>query len=298
MGRIVTCRLPVDLHQSLAPLVAATHDPTIRLAADELWWARHTPDGPATLHVRRHGDRFAAQAFGPGASWALEQTPALLGAHDDLSAFTADGHPRVARAHHRRPGLRIVRTGQVWDLLVQTVLAQRVTGREAARSWVRLVRRFGSPAPGPGGLWLPPTPQAVSQIPHWDWHLLGVDRARAQAIALAGRRIARLEEAVRMPPDGAQSRLCALPGVGPWTAALVLRMAAGHADAVEVGDFHVAHHVGWNLAGEPRADDTRMLELLAPFSGHRGRVVRLLLAEGQRAPAFGPRQRIVAVDRL
>jgi hypothetical protein len=32
-----------------------------------------------------------------------------------------------------------------------------------------------------------------------------------------------------------------------------------------------------------------MLELLAPWAGHRARVVRLLEASGIRAPRYGPR---------
>jgi hypothetical protein len=40
-----------------------------------------------------------------------------------------------------------------------------------------------------------------------------------------------------------------------------------------------------------------MLELLKPFAGHRGRVVRLLLADGHRPVRFGPRQRIVSIAR-
>jgi hypothetical protein len=50
---------------------------------------------------------------------------------------------------------------------------------------------------------------------------------------------------------------------------------------VPLGDLHLPHEVGWALAAEPRADDVRMLELLAPYRGHRFRVLRLLLAEGR-----------------
>jgi hypothetical protein len=38
-----------------------------------------------------------------------------------------------------------------------------------------------------------------------------------------------------------------------------------------------------------RVDDAGMLELLAPFTGHRQRVVRLIGLSGQRKQAFGPR---------
>ena len=47
--------------------------------------------------------------------------------------------------------------------------------------------------------------------------------------------------------------------------------------------------VAWTLAGEARGTDERMLELLAPYAGQRGRVQVLLEASGARAPKFGPR---------
>ena len=58
---------------------------------------------------------------------------------------------------------------------------------------------------------------------------------------------------------------------------------------MSVGDFHLPNLVAWLLAGEPRGTDERMLELLAPYEGHRGRVQRLLEASGTHAPRYGPR---------
>ena len=92
-----------------------------------------------------------------------------------------------------------------------------------------------------------------------------------------------------MAPAEATRRLRVLPGIGAWTAAEVSLVALGDADAVSVGDYHLPHHVAWALAGEPRADDARMLELLEPYRGHRGRVIRLVVAGHPGPPRFGPR---------
>ena len=65
--------------------------------------------------------------------------------------------------------------------------------------------------------------------------------------------------------------------------------AFGDPDAVSVGDFHLPNMVAWALAGEPRGTDERMLELLEPYRGQRGRVIRLLELGGFEAPRYGPR---------
>ena len=85
------------------------------------------------------------------------------------------------------------------------------------------------------------------------------------------------------------SALGSLHGVGPWTVTQVLQIQVGHPDAVSVGDYHLAHHVGYALRGK-RGDDADMLRLLAPYAGHRQRVVRLILTAGATEPRHGPRR--------
>jgi 3-methyladenine DNA glycosylase/8-oxoguanine DNA glycosylase len=65
--------------------------------------------------------------------------------------------------------------------------------------------------------------------------------------------------------------------------------ALGDPDAVSVGDAHLSNVVAFALTGAPRGTDERMLELLAPWAGHRARVVRLLEASGITPPRYGPR---------
>ena len=93
-----------------------------------------------------------------------------------------------------------------------------------------------------------------------------------------------------MPRPDALARLRSIPGVGAWTAAETSRVACGDPDALSLGDFHTPSMVAWALAGEARADDARMLELLEPYRGQRARLVRLLEVAGVRAPSFGPRR--------
>jgi 3-methyladenine DNA glycosylase/8-oxoguanine DNA glycosylase len=80
--------------------------------------------------------------------------------------------------------------------------------------------------------------------------------------------------------------MMSLPGVGEWTAAETAQRAFGDADAVSVGDYHLAPMVGWRLLGLP-IDDPAMVELLEPLRPHRHRAVRLLEVTG---PAHAARR--------
>jgi 3-methyladenine DNA glycosylase/8-oxoguanine DNA glycosylase len=186
----------------------------------------------------------------------------------------------------------------VLPAVVGTVLAQRITGAEAARQWRALCRSLSEPAPGPLGLLLPPTAEVLAGRPSWWFHRFGIERRRAETVIRAARHVAHLERSVRQEPAEAQRSLQLLAGIGPWTAAMVVGRVMVAPDAVVVGDYHLPHIVTFALAGEPRGTDDRMLELLEPYRGQRARVVRLLAAAGHAAPAFGPRRPVVDIAAL
>ncbi|MBD5785110.1 DNA-3-methyladenine glycosylase 2 family protein [Cellulosimicrobium terreum] len=286
---------PLDLCLTLARLTRGPYDPTSRTAPGEVWRTTRLPSGPATCRLVQTGPRdVVGQAWGPGSEEALETLPHLLGEHDDAAGFAPPDFLRDA--HRRSPGLRIPRTGRVLEALVPAILEQRVQTVAAWRSWAWLLRRYGETAPGPAGaaaMLVVPDAATWAGIPSWDWHRAGVDPGRARTVVAAARVARRLEECTAvLDAQGAaatHARLQVVPGVGVWTAAEVAQRALGDADAVSVGDYHLAKAVGWAFLGE-RADDERMLELLAPYAPHRYRVVRLLELSGQaRPPRRGPR---------
>lgn len=288
---------PIDPWSTLAPLRRGPLDPTTRFDDAGIWRATRTPEGPATERVTADGDRIVVTAWGPGAAWVLEAAPGLVGSHDDPSAFVPR-HDVVREVHRRMPGLRLGRTHAVVEAAVASILEQKVTGKEAWRAWARLVRRYGEPAPGPGGLMLLPEPSALAALPYWAFHPLGVEQRRADSVRRVCARAARIEEVASMAIADAYRRLQAIPGIGPWTAAEVARVALGDPDAVSVGDYHLPNVVAWALAGEPRATDERMLELLEPYRGQRARAIRLIESSGLRPPRYGPRMPVRAIERL
>jgi 3-methyladenine DNA glycosylase/8-oxoguanine DNA glycosylase len=287
---------PLDLGLVLGPLRRGPADPTFRAMPDgSVWRASLTPAGPGTLRVSvaAGGGAVRGEAWGPGARWLLERMPEMLGAADDPEAFTPR-HRVVAVARHRRPGLRLTRTGLVLESLIPSILEQKVTTDEAYRAWRLLVRKFGEPAPGPaagGRLWVMPAARTWALIPSWEWHRAGVDNKRASTILRAVRVAERLEEAVGMSPAAAQERLELVPGIGPWTSAETVQRSHGAADAVTVGDLHLPGIVGWALAGDRDADDSVMLSLLEPYAGQRHRAARLILLSGRVPARRAPRMR-------
>ncbi len=264
-----------------------------------LWWATTTPDGPATLRLGAIDDcTIEAETWGDGAAWLAAQVPRLVG-RDDLTAdqFAPD-HPFLKAQIAARGLPRLGRTDRVFEALVATIVGQKVQGKSAARSLWLMADRFGSAAPGPARLRLPPTASVLAKLAGWQLHQCGLERKRADTIIGAARVAHRLEEAANLEGTVLWDRLLSLSGVGPWTAAAVCDRAQGDPDAVQVGDFHLPNWVAYALAGEPRATDERMVELLAPYAGHRSRVVELVERSGLGAPRYGPRLDFVPVDRM
>jgi 3-methyladenine DNA glycosylase/8-oxoguanine DNA glycosylase len=295
--RSIPIEEPYDLAGTLFPLRRGTGDPTMRIEARTTWRAARTPDGPVTLLLEQMNRAVRATAWGAGAAWALDHAPGLIGAEDNGSAFVA--HDDVmARMWKEHRSVRLTRALDVVRTLVAAILEQKVVGMEARRAWRRMTLALSEPAPGEGGLMLPPDPTAVAEVPYYRFHPWGVERRRAEVIRAVCARPASLEALADVPFDEARLRLEAMPGIGPWTAAEVMRLSFGDPDAVSVGDYHLPDIVGWALAREERGTDDRMLELLEPYRGQRGRVQVLLERSQIMPPAYGPRMEARSIEKL
>ncbi len=315
----------VDLRLTLFPLRRGHADPTMQWTADgAAWRTQRTPEGPALLRMLAHrstapdgslATEVQLAAWGPGAAWSIAQAPELLGEGDDWSALDSLLEPGalegvagadaaaldpevvagLARVRRRHAGLRLLRTGIVLDSAVAAVLEQKVTGVEARRAWRTLIRQHGkaSPGPAPEGMKVLPGAERWRSIPDHDWHRAGVGPQRMATLRRVTAVAPALERTLAHGRGGAAvaAALTSIPGVGIWTAAEITQRAHGDADAISVGDFHLAGLVGYALTGT-RTDDAGMVRLLAPFSGHRQRIVRLIMQLGYQAPRQGARMTI------
>jgi 3-methyladenine DNA glycosylase/8-oxoguanine DNA glycosylase len=269
---------PVDLRRSSTLQRLGAYDPTVRAGPALLQKAFAGPAGVLHATLRREPGSLAVELRGPGADAVLEGWLGALPPDDGYDTF-APASTLLRRLHRGLPGLRLLRVPWVFDVACGAILQQRVTWAEACRGWRSLATRFGHPD---GDAVAFPSPARLLELPSWEFSRLGIDHRRTRAMHLLAREELRHPFlSVRTPRDELRRRLAMIPGIGPWTTALVLGTAAGDADAVPVGDLHLPHLVTWALAGEPRGSDERMLELLAPYAGQRFRVVRLLLAAPQ-----------------
>jgi 3-methyladenine DNA glycosylase/8-oxoguanine DNA glycosylase len=276
---------------TLSPQRRGPGDPCYQLVDGAIWKTSLMPSGPVAARIERSAlSTVGCEAWGEGATEFVERLPAMLGAHDDATGFAPD-EPTIAAAYRRVPHLRLGRTDRVMEALVPAVLEQRVAGADAFRAWRLLVTKFGAPAPGPAPerMRIPPPADVWRRIPSWEFHRANVDPGRARTIVTCAQRADSLERLATRPPEQARTALMSLPGVGEWTAAETAQRAFGDADALSVGDYHLAKLVGWTLLGHP-IDDPAMVELLEPMRPHRHRAVRLLEVSGLALnPRFGAR---------
>ena len=280
---------PYDFVETTRLLRTGGRDPTVRRRDDGFWRTTHTLEGPATARISV-GERVHADVWGPGAKRALEDIPHWLGLRED--PWTLPSHPVTDALMRRHRGLRLNDTRNVFEGLLVVVLQQLVTWREAAAAWRRLCEGLGSPAPGPHGMRLPPTPAAVR----------GAGTDRLQSFGMLAKQARTLMEVARvahvlprvpdLPTPEADALLRKIRGVGRWSSALLLGSRLARPEPVPVGDFHLPNVVAWALAGEPRGSDARMVELLRPFDGCAFRVVRLLSAARIEAPRRGPKRAV------
>lgn len=292
--------------RTLARVPASASDPTSRwLHEDEsasLTIVRRTSTGPTSLTVALTGEAITAESHGADPDTVLASWTGVAGLEDRNRTFETH-HSAVTDAVRRHPNVRLFATGAVYEELLMAILGQRITGGEAAAQWRRLCRQHGT-VDARTDLTCAPAPGVLASLAYHDLHRIGVERRRAETLIRVGRLFAEKPSFLDGDPhlrrrlESVMSGGVFLPGIGPWTAAVVLGRAYGDPDALAVGDWHLKHLVAHALAGRARGTDAEMLEILEPYRGQRHRVVTLLAADGQHAPRFGPRRRILHVGDI
>jgi AraC family transcriptional regulator of adaptative response / DNA-3-methyladenine glycosylase II len=167
----------------------------------------------------------------------------------------------------RRPGLRIPGVWDPFECCVRAIIGQQISVPAATTLLRRLVEQFGEPIePGFTPMThLFPTPAVLAGA---NLDKLGLTSSRRETLRLLARGVH--DQAIRFdaPSEEVNRMLCALPGVGRWTAGYVELRALGEPDAFPFGDLALRRRLSTgNKALTPPELESRA-ELWRPFRGY------------------------------
>ncbi len=156
----------------------------------------------------------------------LDSDPAAIARH-----FAGD--PLLGPLVAANPGLRLPVAFDPFEQAVRAIVGQQVTVKAAVTITGRLIQRLGEPLEDLGydGIsHLFPTPAALAQA---NLDGIGMPGKRVQTLQRFAAAIASGELSLDLAdgPEALVERLCALPGIGPWTAEYIALRAMGEADA-------------------------------------------------------------------
>ena len=192
----------------------------------------------------------------------------MLSVDVDGSAWPDVGHrdPVVAELQRRFPGRRPVCFGSPFEAAVWALLSQRTSMAQASAVKERLARELGEAIEIDGrALHAFPAPERLADVDA----LAGVPGVKVERLrglargALAGELDPAELRAV--PADEALSRLLDLPGIGGFSAMLVLVRGAGHPDVAPVGEPRFRRVVAEAYGIDPDADMDAIAEGWRPF---------------------------------
>lgn len=204
----------------------------------------------------------------PVAPRVLARLARLFDVDCDPLAVAAALGPLAADA----PGLRLPGAVDPFELCVRAILGQQVTVAAARTLATRLVTKYGTPlADGSAETDAPithlfPTAATIAAAEVDALGALGVIRARGRAIVAIADAIA--TGSLRLEPGAdvaaTMAALCAIKGIGPWTAHYLAMRALHWADAFPPGDVAVLRALD---VDRPR-DAQRIAEAWRPWRSY------------------------------
>ena len=253
----------------------------LALAALENRGSIEAPDLHLSLH-HEQGTAAAAAAL-PAIARTLER---VLGLDLDPAPLerAAAAEPRLRAAARALRGMRPPRFPGWFETFANVVPFQQVSLDSGAAIVARLVERFGKPLEHAGRrAFAFPSAKAFARAPLGDLRAAGLSSAKLSSL----RALARAIEAGELEPDAlaaldtpsAQKELERLPGIGPWSAALVLLRGLGRLDVFPPGDSGVARALGRLLARSNTTPERALARALERFGDQRGYLYFCLLGQ-------------------
>jgi AraC family transcriptional regulator, regulatory protein of adaptative response / DNA-3-methyladenine glycosylase II len=186
--------------------------------------------------------------------------------------------PSLATRVRARPGVRVPGAWDHFELAVRAVLGQQVSVSAATTFAARIVAQYGTPLPDSARL---PHSAADSAAPGRLFpEPAQLARASFEGIGLTGARIATLQALARAVCDDASclqpaasledsvAQLCALPGIGPWTAQYIAMRALREPDALPIGDLGLLRALFGSSARVPPRQMELRTQVFRPFRAY------------------------------
>ncbi|MFB7629489.1 DNA-3-methyladenine glycosylase family protein [Streptomyces sp. NPDC056149] len=225
----------------------------------------------------------------PAAKAVRAQIARVLSLDTDATGFPAltDADPVVAGLQAQFPGLRPVLFYSPYEAAAWTIIGNRLRMTQAAHIKARLAEEHGQPVDVAGRrLHAFPTPgtlRRISDIPGLT--RIKVERLHALAeAALDGRLDA--AQLLSEPAEFALTDLKELPGIGPFSAELILIRGAGHPDVFPAAEprVHKAMAAVYGLDATTADDTARLAAIADAWRPYRSWIALLLRAHAQNQP--------------
>lgn len=243
-----------------------------------------TADGLALVAVENRGTitrpdvRFAIQSGNPTAAArrGLGQTlRKVLGLDIDPQPF----HRLIAAEPALRPtalalrGMRPPRFADVFEAFANVVPFQQLSLEAGVAIVGQLVERFGQSLEHSGRRFHAfPTARSIAEAHPTALHACGLSLRKAETLRHLARAIDSgeldYERIARMATSDALQVLRALPGIGPWSAALVLLRGFGRLDVFPPGDVGANRGLSALMHVEPGAPLCRAVEHFGNLKGY------------------------------
>jgi DNA-3-methyladenine glycosylase II len=153
--------------------------------------------------------------------------------------------------------------------LATIVVSQQLSTASAAAIWGRLAAAYD-----------PFTPQALIRARATRLAGLGLSGPKIRALKEIAKAIAHgvldCDALADMPADAAHQALCAIHGIGPWTADIYLLACLGHPDAWPAGDLALQEAARLAFKLEARPNPKEFAIMAEPWRPWRGVAARLL----------------------
>ncbi len=224
---------------------------------------------------------------------AIERMRCALWVDVDLADFYRrfGRDPLVGPLIRRMPDFRPKGRPWPWEALAAAVVGQLIEASRAASIERRIAGRWGARL-GAGREALRDVPGPAAIAGRAPAELEQMELVGKRALAL--RRLARDVVAGRCRIERAEgdSRLLAMPQIGPWTVQCLGLFGRNELDSLPAGDLGYIKLVGRLKGGGRRATIPEVEEFYAPFEPYRGLVGTLTLAGLHRLVAAGPPLRL------